>query len=196
MKVKAFSSLFYAILAVTLLPLSSKFGDSATSPTNSLSAVKRSATLESGISTRLPVASYEMWGGSFSIDPSTSTECISEAASAIGQEGVVSCKGNLRYPTRQIPGQLASSAANSGGAFLGSLSNSILPAFPSSANPNLANDGVWQCYQDGGPACYTTLTSVAMLSAGEGWAVGYGGILLHYLDGAWQKAIGPTAGRN
>ena len=36
------------------------------------------------------------------------------------------------------------------------------------------------------------LRSVAMVSAGEGWAVGDGGTILHYTGGSWQSAASPT----
>jgi hypothetical protein len=44
----------------------------------------------------------------------------------------------------------------------------------------------WKCDPSGGPACFSTLSSIAMASPQEGWAVG-GGMTLHYQDGRWQN---------
>ncbi|HLW00584.1 MAG TPA: YCF48-related protein [Ktedonobacterales bacterium] len=38
-----------------------------------------------------------------------------------------------------------------------------------------------------------TLTSVAMASPAEGWAVGDGGVILHYQSGTWERAPSPTS---
>jgi photosystem II stability/assembly factor-like uncharacterized protein len=52
----------------------------------------------------------------------------------------------------------------------------------------------WQCYPFGGQHCPYNLTSVAMVSANEGWAVGGSGSILHYTNGTWRSIPGPTIG--
>lgn len=54
----------------------------------------------------------------------------------------------------------------------------------------LPSGNFWQCY-DGGPACYTTLNDVQLIDEDEGWAVGDGGIILHYKDGNWSRMPSP-----
>jgi hypothetical protein len=51
---------------------------------------------------------------------------------------------------------------------------------------------VWQCYPFGGTGCPYIFSSVAMVSATEGWAVGDNGAILHYIDGTWQGVNSPT----
>jgi len=65
------------------------------------------------------------------------------------------------------------------------LSLSIAPVFAAPAPagraaPAALAAGGWHCDPSGGPACWRNLYSVAMVSASEGWAVGEGGIILHY----------------
>lgn len=50
-----------------------------------------------------------------------------------------------------------------------------------------ARDGVWTQVKS---PTQQPLTSVAMLSANEGWAVGAGGTILHYIGGAWSVVNG------
>jgi photosystem II stability/assembly factor-like uncharacterized protein len=51
----------------------------------------------------------------------------------------------------------------------------------------------WSCYPDGGAGCPgATLHSFAMVSVNEGWAVGDGGAIVHYLNGVWQAVDSPT----
>jgi photosystem II stability/assembly factor-like uncharacterized protein len=116
-------------------------------------------------------------------------DCTSEEVSIIGREGVVSCQGNLGYPTWYMVTRPESSIGNDDWAYPGPTPNSR------KFEPH-PEAGVWQCYKDGGPTCYTALTSVSMVSANEGWAVGYGGIIFHYQGGEWQKVAGPTTGRS
>lgn len=51
----------------------------------------------------------------------------------------------------------------------------------------LDENSPWECYEEGGPACYSNLESVEMISEEEGWAVGHGGIILHYTNSEWQR---------
>ena len=52
--------------------------------------------------------------------------------------------------------------------------------------------GSWQYDSSGGPTCWKSLYSVAMVSASEGWAVGEAGTILHYTGGSWQSVTSPT----
>ncbi len=36
------------------------------------------------------------------------------------------------------------------------------------------------------------LSSIAMISASEGWAVGWGGTILHYANGRWSTVNSPN----
>ena len=55
------------------------------------------------------------------------------------------------------------------------------------------SDSGWECDPSGGPACYASLSDIAMVSADEGWAVGEEGSIFHYRDGRWQEVDSPTA---
>ena len=46
--------------------------------------------------------------------------------------------------------------------------------------PTLTTESKWQCDPSGGLTCFVNLTRVAMFNAQEGWAVGGGGVILHY----------------
>jgi hypothetical protein len=48
-----------------------------------------------------------------------------------------------------------------------------------SPTPTSTPESRWLCYR-GGLACYDDLTSISMLNATEGWAVGTTGAMLHY----------------
>jgi hypothetical protein len=51
----------------------------------------------------------------------------------------------------------------------------------------------WHCYQDGGKECLkNNILSIEMISPDEGWAVGAGGLIMHYMDGLWQQVGSPT----
>ena len=69
-------------------------------------------------------------------------------------------------------------------------------AAPADAQPasNVSTQaGVWQCWNDGSPdPCHNNLYSVDMLSSTDGWAVGAGGIVLHWDGSTWRKVTSPT----
>lgn len=57
------------------------------------------------------------------------------------------------------------------------------------------HNGAWQIQTHFiGPFGQTffSLNGVAMVSPDEGWAVGNGGVILHYQSGAWTQAQSPT----
>ena len=58
------------------------------------------------------------------------------------------------------------------------------------------HNGVWQeqtrVKSPNGQA-YFSLTSVAMASASEGWAVGQEGVIMHEVNGVWKQAQSPTS---
>ena len=54
------------------------------------------------------------------------------------------------------------------------------PALAGRAAPATLAAGSWKCDPSGGPACWNSLFSVAMVSANEGWAIGGIGNILHY----------------
>lgn len=49
----------------------------------------------------------------------------------------------------------------------------------------------WRCYPSGG-ACGYYLFSVYMISPSEGWAVGAGGAIMHFMSGQWMPVASPT----
>jgi hypothetical protein len=55
----------------------------------------------------------------------------------------------------------------------------------------VANNSGWECYEEGGPACYGTLNAVDILPDGEAWSVGNGGMILHSVDRVWNQAVAP-----
>jgi hypothetical protein len=78
------------------------------------------------------------------------------------------------------------------------LSLSIAPVFAAPAPAGRAAiaslaAGSWQCDSSMGPTCLKSLSSVAMVSASEGWAVGDSGTILHYTGGSWQSVENPTS---
>jgi photosystem II stability/assembly factor-like uncharacterized protein len=53
--------------------------------------------------------------------------------------------------------------------------------------------GQWPCFDPGSvEPCRSNLNDVALLSATDGWAVGNGGIILHWDGNAWRPATSPT----
>jgi photosystem II stability/assembly factor-like uncharacterized protein len=50
----------------------------------------------------------------------------------------------------------------------------------------------WRCYRDGGKECTNNIRSIKMVSPDEGWAVGAGGLIMHYTNGTWQQVNSPT----
>jgi hypothetical protein len=40
---------------------------------------------------------------------------------------------------------------------------------------------------------FTTFNGIAMMSASEGWAVGTGGLIVHYSQGTWTRVASPTS---
>ena len=59
----------------------------------------------------------------------------------------------------------------------------------------------WQCYPYGGTICSDHISSVAMVSVSEGWAVGKScmnyitdctGVILHYKSGFWREVSSPS----
>ena len=51
----------------------------------------------------------------------------------------------------------------------------------------------WQCDPSGGPACFATLNAVDMVSLSDGWAVGEGGMIIHWNGIQWRQVASPTA---
>jgi len=63
------------------------------------------------------------------------------------------------------------------------------PPLPTSLQVNNtgAQSGTWQCWGPGVPdPCYTSLYSVSMISATDGWAVGNGGTILRWDGITWS----------
>jgi photosystem II stability/assembly factor-like uncharacterized protein len=51
----------------------------------------------------------------------------------------------------------------------------------------------WHCYQDQGKDCIkNNMISIKMVSPDEGWAVGAGGLIMHYINGSWRLVNSPT----
>ena len=49
----------------------------------------------------------------------------------------------------------------------------------------------WQCDPSGGPACFATLNAVDMVSPADGWAVGEGGMIIHWNGIQWRQVASP-----
>jgi photosystem II stability/assembly factor-like uncharacterized protein len=56
---------------------------------------------------------------------------------------------------------------------------------------DLNSNDQWQCYIEGGPACYSNIYDIQMVGHDEAWAVGDGGIILHFLNGEWETYSKP-----
>ena len=63
---------------------------------------------------------------------------------------------------------------------------------PASTSITIGN-GNWRCWDDGSlDPCHNKLSSVAMVSETDGWAVGDLGTILHWDGNAWSKVESPT----
>ena len=108
-------------------------------------------------------------------------------------------------PTMAIPGMLPRTIAPTVGA--AKATPTVAPKTIAAASPtatksqaaatvakptptSAAGAARWQAVKSG---TEETLTSVSIASAKEAWAVGAAGVMLHYLDGAWQ-AVEPLLG--
>lgn len=122
-----------------------------------------------------------------------SSDCAALTTRVVNQAATAFCTDGQSYPgiqnqswgtARILAGDHAAPMRSSGGMF---------EVSPPRGKEKAA---LWRCYSEGGPACYTNLTSVAMISSNEGWAVGDSAIILHYVNGEWQRVSGPAKGRN
>ena len=57
------------------------------------------------------------------------------------------------------------------------------------------HDGTWeeQARFPGPVDTFTGFNGIAMVSASEGWAVGTGGLIVHYSHGVWTRVASPTS---
>ena len=120
----------------------------------------------------------------------STTPCISPVKMFKGEMENTLCHGIKNYEIMKTMPQLFQNTKSLNGPLhmQGYSSNNIKLFSPQFNN-------LWQCYQDGGPACYSSLNSIDMVSQDEGWAVGAGGSIYHYIDDIWQNILSPTPGR-
>ena len=119
------------------------------------------------------------------------TPCIEREPALDGQPQVVACVDETGIVHRmQVPAGMSTATLvgrrNKGTQTLWAQTQAEIET------QALPGGNFWQCYDDGGPACYNTLNAVQMIDENEGWAVGDGGIILHYKNGGWKKMPSPT----
>ena len=71
----------------------------------------------------------------------------------------------------------------------------LFVAVTNAASAQPVAPGNWQCWGPNDPnPCQLSLSSAAMVSPTDGWAVGEGGIILHWNGSVWSQVTSPITG--
>lgn len=107
-------------------------------------------------------------------------ECINQQYSYIGEDVYKICSDNSRNIVQNL-------ITTSGKLRLrGNTLSSTHTYHIFDEKSAVDNENNWECYKDGGLTCWVNLTSVVMIDENDGWAVGDGGIMLHFDGYIWE----------